>query len=181
MDIAAKLRGYQHWWVVKEWWSQVIRTPFYAWFSQNWTSKCLQQAAVWGITGQVLRETGYKGEIDLESGPLSLPWASASTLGVLLLLGVVASCRGLAATCQDGALEVIDAMTHCLRRANFTIRLLPAWEIRVQNGQINMDEVLQKFTAGEQAEIKARLGLTFNGLVIRVAARRYRIQPSVFK
>lgn len=109
----------------------------------------------------MIREANYKGEIDMEKPLLNLPWACASTLGVFLLLGVIGACRGLSTQCQEGALSMIENLLHCIRRKSFKIRLLPAWEIEVNSCQVNMSEVLAKFSPAEQGEIKTRLDLRY--------------------
>ena len=153
------LCGYKHLFLISDHWHKVIRTPFYNWYSKNWNSESSKAIRHhWGIGNHHLqRESSYKGTKDDEKNQvIKIPFPAGTGAGLITLLGILGQSRGLANGCQEGAIKVIQRMCSCMAGSNFTIRLLPGWNVRVIECMVQMDSFWGHFGDSCEKPMKQR-------------------------
>ena len=141
-----------------------MKSPFFAWFSQNWDLTLNASSTAWGIAVyHVQRETSYKGDQNKTREMMELisaPWPLASSLGCVWLLGTLASVKSLAAKCQENCLRFLGVMFGSIQEETWSFAFLPGKNVKVTDKiMISMDELF-KVVANDamKADIKARPG-----------------------
>ena len=159
-DVAQKLFGYKHLFLISDFWSKVFKTPFYNWFSKNWGSEAMVSLRNhWGVhNAHMQREKSFKGKTtDMESlRVLSLPFAAATSAGVITLLGALGQNRGLAQSCQLEAVKVLDRLCSCIQVKSFQLRLLPDFVVEVTDLMVSMTTFLDEYLPCHQKSFKQR-------------------------
>lgn len=169
----ANWQGYRHLVIVKEFWPKVIpRTAFYAWYSQNWNKQDLVNLrSLWGVAeAHVIREVGYKGAHQAPPLPMDprFPWAAASSLGIMLLLGALAQTRGLALQCQEEAVKFLSRMCSRISDAKWVLKLLPTVQLPVEERLVDLGEFWKHFSPQDQRTLKNRLAKKQNNEHVQV-------------
>ena len=162
--IKDSLGGYQHWWCISSWWPEIMKSPFFAWFSQNWDLTLNASSTAWGIgIYHVQRETSYKGDQRKTSEMVELisaPWPLASSLGCVWLLGTLAGVKSLAAKCQENCLRFLGVMFGSIQEETWSFAFLPGKIVKVTHKiMMSMEEFFHTLeNDAMKTEIKARLG-----------------------
>lgn len=140
-----------------------MKSPFFAWFSQNWDLTLKDTSTAWGIAVyHVQREKSYKGDQNKTSDMvelLSTPWPVASSLGCVWLLGTLAGVKSLAAKCQENCLRFLGVMFGSIQEQTWRFAFLPGKVVEVTDKlMMSMDDFFEMFNDAMKQDIKARPG-----------------------
>lgn len=129
--------------LVSDFWTKVFKSPFYNWYSKNWTTGSTKAIrSMWGISSaHIQREQSFKGTKETEGDEhqkVKIPYAAATGAGVIVLLGILGQHRGLAQSCQIEAIQVLSRLCSCIVERSFVIRVLPDWDVNVKDLFVEM-------------------------------------------
>ena len=156
---AYNCNGYEHLFLVSELWSRLsLQTKYYQWYAKNIVSGEAQGIMdSWKIPlKHVIRGNGYKGDSEYVVTWPSIKDDVCSSLGLILLLGLLARPRGLAAACQEGCIKLLRLLTSvCSFPAGLTI--LPDLKLEVSEGLVCLKSFWRRCSQQSRAALKARL------------------------
>lgn len=160
--LSTRFEGYRHLWVIGDLWARIgLESKFYSWFSKNWTNTIQLIMNKWRMGDvHVIRKASYKGGLDNVTTweDLKLQYDAATTLGAFLIIGALASIRGLSSTCQEKCLRLLESIVG-LTSCNVSLLLRPESDngtVNIQDGHVDMTEFSGMFTRRIQTELRKR-------------------------
>lgn len=137
------LDGYELVWMMLDVWRVLeMQTKWYQWWAKNIDS--IRSCSVsWTVAVKhILRPSSYKGSLESPSLP-GLRYDCATSLGVLVILGVLCQIRGLASPVQARIVKLLRAF---LLMASWPsgLALLPDLVLDVEDGCVSLNALWAK-------------------------------------